>query len=248
MFGAFRRIKRRSIAARPVPEFWVNVLEKHVGFFAKLDATERKLFLEKLHVFLEEKSFIGAKGFAVTEEVKLVIAAQAIRLILYLDISYYDRLSEIVVYPYDYKRSPDENETAYCGEVDDWSVVVLSWPSVLEGLAVANDGFSPGLHEFAHVLDRATGTFNGTPALRKKAHYKDWATVMSRHFLKLQKGAANQIAVLDDYGAENEAEFFAVSTETFFECPYEMRELLSDLYGELKRFYGYDPTRFVAED
>lgn len=251
MFGILRNLKRRKLRAQPVPSSWNEVLKKHLRFFEKLDDAEREVFFEKLQIFLSEKSFIGAKDFNVTEEVKLVIAAQAVRLILYLDISYYNRLNEIVVYPYDYKRAVGDNteydgrEAAYCGEVDDWSIVVLSWPSVLEGLTDANDGFNPGLHEFAHVLDRATGTFNGTPVLRKRAHYQEWAKVMSRHFLKLQKGASHQNAVLDDYGAENEAEFFAVSTEAFFERPHEMREMLSDLYIELKRFYGYDPIKFL---
>jgi Mlc titration factor MtfA (ptsG expression regulator) len=43
------------------------------------------------------------------------------------------------------------------------------------------------------------------------------------------------------YGATNEAEFFAVATESFFERPHRMKKILPDLYEELKSFYGTDP-------
>jgi hypothetical protein len=65
---------------------------------------------------------------------------------------------------------------------------------------------------------------------------------MSEHFLKLQAGALRERLVLRGYGAKNEAEFFAVATEAFFEKPRQMKELLPDLYQELRRFYGFDPA------
>jgi Mlc titration factor MtfA (ptsG expression regulator) len=44
------------------------------------------------------------------------------------------------------------------------------------------------------------------------------------------------------YGATNEAEFFAVATESYFEKPRQMKKLLPDLYEELQSFYGGDPA------
>jgi hypothetical protein len=65
---------------------------------------------------------------------------------------------------------------------------------------------------------------------------------MSRHYLGLRKGKRKQRRTLRKYGATNEAEFFAVATETFFEKPQQMRKRTPDLYDELKRFYGFDPA------
>jgi Mlc titration factor MtfA (ptsG expression regulator) len=97
------------------------------------------------------------------------------------------------------------------------------------------------MHEFAHVLDRADGAFDGTPELRALAHYRPWAEVMNEHFVKLRERRSAQRKALRSYGAENEAEFFAVATEAFFERPDRLREHLPDLYRELCRFYGCDP-------
>ena len=61
----------------------------------------------------------------ITDEVKVVIAAAAVRLTLYLGLSFYDRLTEIIVYPYDYKHpdvdGPTLGEAHYQG-----GTVVLS--------------------------------------------------------------------------------------------------------------------------
>jgi hypothetical protein len=58
----------------------------------------------------------------------------------------------------------------------------------------------------------------------------------------LREGDPAERDVLRDYGAKNEAEFFAVATEAFFERSRRMREETPDLYRELSRFYGQDPA------
>jgi Mlc titration factor MtfA (ptsG expression regulator) len=113
---------------------------------------------------------------------------------------------------------------------------------VLSGLANPKDGHDTATHEFAHVLDRTDGSFDGTPELRARPHYRAWADVMSRHYLKLRDRRGKVKRVLRNYGATNEAEFFAVATESFFEKPEQMKKQTPDLYEELSQFYGFDPA------
>jgi len=47
--------------------------------------------------------------------------------------------------------------------------------------------------------------------------------------------------VLRAYGATNEAEFFAVATEAFFEKPRQLEKHLPELYAELSAYYGQRP-------
>lgn len=240
MFGLLRAWKRRRLARRPFPEPWQRHLDERVAFFGSLDDALRRRFLDFLKVFAWEKHFIGAGGMEITDEVKVVISAAAVRLVLHMDLSMYDRLTEIVVYPSHYTHP--EGETVVFGEAHSWGTVVLSWDAVTMGLANPGDGHDTATHEFAHVLDRADGAFDGTPELHAMGHYRPWAKVMSRHYLKLRKGKQPQRKVLRSYGATNEAEFFAVATESFFEKPEQMRKRTPDLYDELKRFYGFDPA------
>jgi Mlc titration factor MtfA (ptsG expression regulator) len=51
--------------------------------------------------------------------------------------------------------------------------------------------------------------------------------------------------VLDRYAATNEAEFFAVATEVFFEKPSELRVAYPELYAQLQGLYRRDPASFL---
>lgn len=246
MFNWYKRWQQRRYVARPLPASWIAHLERHVPFYRELSDEWKKPFHEKLKIFFWDKYFIGAGGMEITEEVQVVISAVATRLVLYLDMSYYDRLTEIIVYPSHYKH-PSQEDGYTLGEAHDWGTVVLSWDAVLNGLKNVQDGQDTATHEFAHVLDRDGGRFNGTPRLREEQSYKEWASVMSEHYLKLKDYSPSQRKVLDVYGALNEAEFFAVATESFFEKPQQMQERLPDLYAELHQFYGWDPAQDATQ-
>jgi hypothetical protein len=240
MVNPFRWFRRRQLQRRTFPPEWLSHLEAHVPFFRGLSPELRQRFLEQLKVFVWEKEFVGANGFFITDEVRVVVGATAIQLVLHLGLSYYDRLREIIVYPGAFKL-PDRTG-AVLGEAKHWGQVILSWESVLAGLRNPRDGRDTASHEFAHVLDRADGAFDGTPTLREYSHYRAWAAVMDEHFRGLQRGRPHERKVLDDYGALNEAEFFAVATESFFEKPRQMKAKTPELYEELRRFYGWDPA------
>jgi Mlc titration factor MtfA (ptsG expression regulator) len=225
---------------RPLPPEWLGSLDARVPFFRTLSPELRQRFLDLLKVFVWEKEFVGANGFAITDEVRVVVGATAVQLVVHLGLGYYDRLREIIVYPGAFKLP--ERTGVVLGEAKHWGQVILSWQAVLNGLSNLRDGHDTAAHEFAHVLDRADGAFDGTPRLREYSHYRAWASVMDEHFRALQRGRPLERKVLDDYGALNEAEFFAVATESFFEKPRQMKEKTPELYEELRRFYGWDPA------
>jgi Mlc titration factor MtfA (ptsG expression regulator) len=241
VLGLIRRWRRKKLRREPLPAGWLGHIEARCPFFADYDEATRRRFLDDVKVFVAEKHFFpGGELEAVTEEMQVVIAASAVRLVVHLDVSYYDRLREIVVYPGTY-RHPDE-EGGVLGEAHDWGVVVLSWDAVVQGLANPDDGHDTAIHELAHVLDRASGAFDGTPVLHSTGDYGPWGRVMSRHFLALRDGTeAGRRSLLRQYGATNEAEFFAVATETFFERPALLRDKCPELYEELARFYRVEP-------
>jgi Mlc titration factor MtfA (ptsG expression regulator) len=53
--------------------------------------------------------------------------------------------------------------------------------------------------------------------------------------------------LLDTYGATSPAEFFAVSTEAFFERPCALRAHHPKLYAELRGYFRQDPAEYSAE-
>ena len=60
-------------------------------FFHRLSASDRTELLGHIQVFLAEKRFEGCGGFAITDEVRVTIAAQACLLLLHRRTDYFPR-------------------------------------------------------------------------------------------------------------------------------------------------------------
>lgn len=221
-----------------MPASWAQIIEHYHSFTEGYEPQELERFYTHLKVFAWEKCWIGARGLEVTEEMRVIISGIAARLSHNLDLDIYDRLSEVVIYPSHYVHS--SRDAIIYGEAHHWGTVVLSWDAVTHGIKDPHDGHDTALHEFAHVIDVADGWFDGTPQLREGKDYKVWASVLGKAYAELKR--APQRGIMRAYGATNEAEFFAVSTEAFFERPQQLLRDDPALYAQLKKFYGADPA------
>ncbi|WP_035604562.1 M90 family metallopeptidase [Haloferula sp. BvORR071] len=197
-----------------------------------------------MQVFLAEKSFEACGGLErVTEEMQLAIAAPACLLIARRPQDYYERLRSILVYPDAFTVKNEWGEEGVnLGESWGTGSVVLAWQSVKQGDLNPEDGLNVVLHEFAHQIDQEDGAADGVPELEEASDYGKW----SRAFLPAydqfcERVNAGKRTVMDDYGAENPAEFFAVATETFFERSKGLKREEPEIYAELVKFYGMDP-------
>ena len=255
MFGFLRKRRRARIRSQQFPPEWVRIIEQNVPMYSRLPPEDQEELRRKMLVFLAEKNFEGAGGLEMTDLIRVTIAAQACILLLRLDDDdYYPRLRSIVVYPSAYRvpRGQEgevvhEGHAVHLGESWGHGAVVLSWSSARRGAADPRDGQNVILHEFAHQLDQEDGSADGTPELEQWAFYAPWARVLSEHYLALRRSAKKGgKTVLDKYGATNEAEFFAVATEAFFERPTLLQARHPELYEELARYFGQDPAGSAA--
>jgi Mlc titration factor MtfA (ptsG expression regulator) len=205
----------------------------------------------RMQVFLAEKPFIGCAGLEVTDEMRVVIAAQACLLILGRRTDYFANLRQILVYPgafivdrvhADSAGVLQDRRQVLSGESWSQGQVILSWDDVVAGAAIADDGRNVVIHEFAHQLDQQKGFANGAPWLGQRDRYARWSRVLGEEFGRLQaQVTTGQPSLFSDYGATDPAEFFAVVSEVFFEQPREMATLHPSLYDELRILYRVDP-------
>ena len=197
-----------------------------------------------MQVFLAEKNFEACGGLGeVTEEMKLAIAAPACLLIARRPQDYYDRLRSILVYPDAFSVKDEWGiEDIRLGESWGTGSVVLSWQTVKQGDLNPEEGLNVVLHEFAHQIDQEDGAADGVPEFEEPADYGKWSEAFLPAYDDFRERVnAGKRTVLDDYGAESPAEFFAVATETFFERAKGMKREEPEIYAELVKFYGMDP-------
>lgn len=201
---------------------------------------------EWMQVFLAEKSFEPCGGLReVTEEMRLAIAAPACLLIARRPQDYYSRLRSILVYPdaFTVKSEHGGEDGVHLGESWGTGSVVLAWQSVKQGDLNPEDGLNVVLHEFAHQLDQEDGAADGVPEFEDVADYGRWShAFLPAYDAFCERVNAGKRSVLDDYGAENPAEFFAVATETFFERAKGLKREEPEIFAELVKFYGMDPS------
>ncbi|CCQ11670.1 FIG00951794: hypothetical protein [Pseudoalteromonas luteoviolacea B = ATCC 29581] len=229
----------------------IAILYRYMPIYRSLSAEQRVRLNHHIVWFLGEKRVLGRNGLDVNRAMRLIIAADACLLGLNQDWPLYPNVSEILLYPSQYYVSESARDGAGLinyhtrirqGESWPGGTLVLSWQDVLEGNRLPNDGHNLVIHEFAHQLDQQSGQTNGTPALPKRITYGRWGEVLSRAFGRLKTQLAYQMpCTFDAYAATNEAEFFAVASETFIEKPHQFYQSEPELYHLFVEYYQFDP-------
>lgn len=252
MLGLVRRLlgiapPRPSVdAAR-----WRRV-ERTLPFLEYLAPADRPRLRETALAFLARKEFHGAQGLRLDDDMLLAIALQACLPVLNIGLQAYDGWVGVVVYPGDFVIPRQElDEAGVLHEYDDevlgeaWEggPVLLSWFAGDDGPA----GVNVVIHEFAHKLDMENGGVDGLPRLPARMSRQAWAAAFGAAYeafcAEVDRGADT---VIDPYGAEHPAEFFAVVSETFFENPCALRMRYPEVYAQLMQFYGMDTAARAA--
>jgi Mlc titration factor MtfA (ptsG expression regulator) len=255
MLHWLRDHRRAEARKRPFPLEWEAFVSANVAHYSVLDDVERAELQSLMQVFLEEKHWEGCGGLELTDEIRVTIAAQACLLQLGLPHDYYRNVESILVYPstvvpperqpgiFEGMGGPVEASVPILGQAFTRGPVILVWDAVLHGARHPEQGHNVVYHEFAHKLDMLDGAADGTPRLADRDQLAEWVAVCSREFLRLRRLAGKgHKTFLDDYGATNEAEFFAVATEEFFDRPIALLEHAPDLYRVLSAYYRQDPA------
>jgi Mlc titration factor MtfA (ptsG expression regulator) len=258
IFAWLKRRRRRRLLAEPFPPAWLEYLRRNVAHYQFLSPAEQAKLRDDLRVFVAEKTWEGCGGLTITDEVRVTIAAQACLLVLAMEHNYFDRVLSVLVYPHGYRAvgerlGPDGQVHAggegRLGEAWYRGPVILSWEEVRHDGRHPCRGKNVVFHEFAHQLDMLDGVINGTPPLRGAAERRRWREVMSAEYERLVRASEHgRATLLDQYGATNVAEFFAVCTECFFDRPVEMSHRHPELYDLLRSYYRQDPAARCRED
>ncbi len=243
--------QQRILTHELVPDdLWQGVV-KRLRFLRGLTPDELARLRQSVTLFLHAKQINGAGGLAITEPMRVIIAAQACILILNLDLDYYDDWVEVIVYPGEFIRDyeyTDEDGIVHrtreplSGE--SWSAgpVILSWEDAAG--TGAEPGYNVVIHEFSHKLDMLNGDANGYPALHSGMSRQAWSNAFSKAYADFCRQVdADEETVIDPYAAEDPAEFFAVLSEAFFEMPLAIKQYFPEVYEQLVLFYRQDPAQ-----
>lgn len=235
LFFALRRPYRRYRAVNEeFPDEWKEFLTEHSTFYKSIDDEGKKRFERDIRIFLSDFSVEGTRGSKVDIETRLLVASGVAALLHgrpYWEAPIRDG---VVVYPGErFNRNYQPGRGSFAGMATQRGPLLLTEGSLEESFKHPHDGYNVIYHELAHYFDLESGS-------------SEWKSLFMQEWQKMSRGVDH--SYLRPYAGTNEAEFFAVATESFFENPWEMRARNPRLYNALKEFFNLDTAEILKED
>ncbi len=229
---------KKPVFIAPISETYKQLLEQYVVFYQQLNDDKKKEFENRVQFFLSYVKITGVKTI-VDDLDKVLIAASAIIPIFNFPDWEYVQLNEVLLYPdtFNHEFEQEGNNRSLLGMVGSGvmnGIMILSQHELKQDFLNKTGKDNVAIHEFVHLVDKTDDTIDGVPAFIMEQHYiQPWIHLMHQK-IKLMKKEKSDI---DIYGATNEAEFFAVVSEYFFERPKLLKDKHPDLYELLEKIF-----------
>ncbi len=217
------------------------MLANHVSFYQNLDYVKKLVFEEKIAHFLAN-TIISGVNLKITQLDRLLVASSAVIPIFGFDNWKYDNLINVLLYPDTFNKDfqfegGKRNIMGMVGNGYMNGQMVLSQTALHHGFSKSAGKENTGIHEFVHLLDKSDGAVDGIPEnLMKYEYTMPWLKLMNEKM----EGIENNQSDINPYAITNQAEFFAVAAEYFFEKPELLKEKHPKLYFQLTRIFSQD--------
>jgi len=236
-------LRKKKPAIEPLTETDLQILNDYVGFYHHLDSTDKLRFEKKVAAFFSTVK-IEAVGLEMTTLDELLIASSAVIPIFGFPDWQYKNLSSVLLYPdtfnHDFQfEGAERNITGMVGGGYMNGQMILSRSALRHGFSKSAGKENTAIHEFVHLLDKSDGATDGVPEnLLGHEYTRPWIKMMHKEMQKIEDNKSD----INPYAITNEAEFFAVVSEYFFEKPEMLKNKHPDLYHQLSRIFAQQPT------
>lgn len=228
---------------------WSKFLQQKVHFYRNLSTEDQLCFEQRCLLFLETTRVEGSQDVTVVDNDKLLVAASAIIPVWSFPGWHYFNIESVILLParfnekYEYSM-PDSRISGMVGTGIMSGKMVLSRPDLYQGFENSRDKQNVGIHEFVHLIDMSDGQCDGFPERVSKFEFcAPWFDFVQHKINEVELGNSN----INDYATTNKAEFFAVSSEYFFERPKMLQRKHPKLYAYLSDFYQQNLAEINSE-
>ncbi len=238
-------LRRMDVMNRPFAPAWEVMLQTHVAYYNALDDSDKERFRQLITVFLAEVRITGIRT-EVDDLCRVLVAASAIIPVFGFPDWEYARLGEVLIYPSAFGRNcrtdEEANTLGMVGLGHLSGTMVLSKPDLIGGFTNPRDKRNVGIHEFAHLVDKADGSVDGIPAGIPQEVVRPWIEWMGKELAQPPRGRSD----IHKYAYTNEAEYFAVLTEYLFEAPEVLQRKNPEMYQMLQGMFRQNTKSILA--
>jgi Mlc titration factor MtfA (ptsG expression regulator) len=217
-------------------KYW---LKEHIDFYKELSKSDKIIFEDRVALFLTDIIVTEIGKDMPEKSTCLYVASSAVITFWGLPYWNYGRLSEVLVYPENFNEDNTINEQGVvAGKVHQGGLMdttmILSLPTLEAGFKNFDDKQNVGIHEFAHLVDKASGTVDGVPVGMSREDRKLWLQLCDQEMKAILKGKSE----INAYAATNKGEFFAVIVEVFKENPSYLEKKHPELFEILTTYFN----------
>ena len=241
---SFKFRKNKVVKMEPLPATYKSLLSTHIDFYKNLDENEKIFFEKRVQQFLSHIRITGIKT-DVEDLDKIYIAASAIIPIFKFPGWEYVNLNEILLYPDSFSENFDlegsgRNMLGLVGTGPYQNIMILSKLELRNGFTNKTNKKNTAIHEFVHLIDKTDGETDGIPeVILSKQYIIPWLEMVQKKIKQMTEEASD----INPYGATNQAEFFAVVSEYFFERPDLLESKHPELFRMLTTIFQQQPVK-----
>lgn len=220
-----------------------KIIRSNIGLYGWVPSELMDPWEERIITFLEYFPITFEKKDEATEEMKILVAAEAALLIVQRPMSDYRHLRVVHLWKDQIDGQGNALGTANRHEVN------LSWQYLKMHIRKARDGHNLTLHEFTHLIDFADdGVAQSIPVAQGTSCFDEWKQVVDIEHERLMKayesGKNYSIRAYGGYECikGNKPELFSCGTSAFFERGARLKRESPDIYKLFQKFYGIDPA------
>lgn len=236
-------LRKKKPAIEPLTETDKQILNDYVGYYHHLDSTDKLKFEQKIAAFFSTVKIEGV-GVEMTTLDELLIASSAVIPIFGFNNWQYKNLTSVLLYPDTFNNDfqfegGERNIEGMVGTGYMNGQMILSRSALRHGFSKSAGKENTAIHEFVHLLDKSDGATDGVPEnLMGHEYTLPWIKMMHEEIERIEDNKSD----INPYAITNQAEFFAVVSEYFFEKPELLKNKHPDLYHQLSRIFAQQPA------
>ena len=232
-----KRIENRSRpgakaikAIEPLSGIHRSVLSEKSDYYNKLSKTHKELFEKRVRHYMSTKMFTTEDGYAITDEMKVMISAAACQITFGLPLMGNSTYTHILIMPNGNMQPKTASQS---------NTIVVPWKEFVDGYAQSDDGQNEGLKVMAMALIRDNRLQSKGYKFFAEKKYSKWEKISVQEAETFMSGMFQNMETDERQGDE----YFALAVVYFFELPVAFKHKYPVLFDVMADLLGQDTIK-----
>ena len=206
-----------------------QILQKRNGFYQKLNPDKKKKFRERVALFMIGNDFMPQVVDSVPEDIKGVVAANAVQLTFGLPDFLFPKFEKVVIYPKPFP-SPQYPKKFHTSEIfEEDGVVLFAAEQLMKSFIQSDRFYNIGLHEYAKVFRASFPNLDypelGEDIWEKLEQISGFSEEFVTKFINLEVISPGPVSIAH-----------------FFVFPDKFKRILPNIFDSYCQIFKLDPT------